>query len=281
MLPTILVSNMKNIWLFLLLAFFSRTTLLLCQPKCAIKNTAFSTGEELYYQVNYNWGLIWLESAQASFKVNSAKLNGKTCYLLNGSGSTYPKYDWFYKVRDVFETYVDSESFRPLKFHADIHEGGKKDKHTYLFNSALKKAYTIITRGNKPVKTDTLKITECTIDVLTAIYYARNIDYSNCKLNDTVSISLLLDGKVYPIYVRYLGKEVYTSKELGKYNCIKFSPLLVEGSIFKKGEGMTVWVSNDKNKIPIYIETPIVVGSIKVKLMRYKGLRNKEEAKIN
>lgn len=250
------------------------------QSECVRINTAFFSGEELNYKVNYNWGPIWLESAFASFKVSSAKLNGKQTYHLTGSGSTYAKYDWFYKVRDVFETYLDSESLRPVKFHADIHEGNKKDKHTYLFNHNSKKAYTIITRGNKPVKTDSLKIGSCSIDVLTAIYYARNIDYSRCNPNDTVSISLLLDGKLYPIYVRYLGKEVFTSVELGKYNCIKFSPLLVEGSIFKKGEGMTVWVSDDKNKIPIYVETPIVVGSIKVKLMSYKGLRNKEEAKI-
>lgn len=267
-------------FVFLFLFTINSCSILYSQSVCVSRNTAFSSGEELNYKVNYNWGPIWLESAFASFKVTPARLNGKQVYHLTGSGSTYAKYDWFYKVRDVFETYLDSESFRPLKFHADIHEGNKKDKHTYLFNNTSKKAYTIITRGNKPVKTDSLKIGACSIDVLTAIYYARNIDYSSCKPNDTVSISLLLDGKLYPIYVRYLGKEVFTSAELGKYNCIKFSPLLVEGSIFKKGEGMTVWVSDDKNKIPIYIETPIVVGSVKVKLMSYKGLRNKEEAKI-
>ncbi|PBQ30861.1 hypothetical protein CNR22_03415 [Sphingobacteriaceae bacterium] len=271
--------------------FKKKITLLLCllflgsngfsQTSCVTKNVAFSSGEELNYQIVYNWGMIWVESAYASFKVNSSKLNGRNCYRFTGTGSTYTKYDWFYKVRDVFETYVDSESFRPLKFKADILEGSKKDKHTYIFNNAQKRAYTLINRGEKPIKIDTLKINSCTIDVLTAIYYARNIDYSNCKYNDTVSISLLLDGKVYPIYVRYLGKEVFTSKELGKYNCIKFSPLLVEGSIFKKGEGMTVWVSNDKNKIPIYIETPIVVGTVKVKLVSVKGLRNEEEGKIS
>jgi hypothetical protein len=183
-------------------------------------------------------------------------------------------------VRDVFESYVDTATFRPLKFRADIWEGNKKDKHTYIFNNAAKRAYTIINRGHHPVEVDTVKMASCTIDVLTAIYYARNIDYSVCKINDTVSISLLLDGKVYPVYVRYLGKTEYVSEELGKFNCIKFSPLLVEGSIFKGGEGMTVWVTNDQNKIPLYIETPIVVGTIKVKLVSYKGLRNTENAKI-
>ena len=251
------------------------------QEKCGVKNSAFMFDEELQYKVIYNWGPIWLESAYAAFTVKPANLNGKACYLFNGSGSTYPKYDWFYKVRDVFETYVDTESLRPLKFKAEILEGSKNDRHTYVFNNSAKKVYTIINHGQAPVAIDTVKINACSIDVLTAIYFARNIDYSTCKVRDTIGISLILDGKLYPIYVRYLGKEVFTSKELGKYNCIKFSPLLVEGSIFKKGEGMVVWVTNDKNKLPIYIETPITVGTIKVKLVSYKALRNVEEAKIN
>lgn len=250
------------------------------QTGCVSENTSFLPGEELNYKVIYNWGMIWLESGKATFRVGSAQIKGRTLYVLNGSGSTYPNYDWFYKVKDVFESYVDSATLRPLTTSATIWEGSKREKHNYVFNFQTKKAYTNITRGKNPAKLDTVKTSACTIDVTTAIYYARNIDYSNCKKNDTISISLLLDGKVYPIYIRYLGKEKYNAGNLGYYNCIKFSPLLVEGSIFKGGEGMTVWVTNDKNKIPLYIETPIVVGSIKVKLVSYKGLRNPEEAKI-
>jgi hypothetical protein len=175
---------------------------------------------------------------------------------------------------------VDSSSFRPLRFRADISEGSKKEKHDYFFNNISRKVYTSIQRGSAHTKVDTVKIKDCTVDVLTAIYFARNIDYSQCKVNDTVSVSLILDGKLYPIYVRYLGKAVLNSKELGKYNCIKFSPLLVEGTIFKGGEGMKVWVSDDANKIPLLVETPIIVGTIRVKLMSYKGLRNPELAKI-
>jgi hypothetical protein len=252
----------------------------LAQIPCGLHHNAFTAGEELNYKVVYNWGPIWLESAEASFKVKPAEYNGKGSYLLSGTGSTYPKYDWFYKVRDVFETYVDSLSLRPLKFQATIQEGSKKDKHIYIFNDARQKAYTVISYGTKRVKVDTVKLSTCSIDVLTAIYYARSIDYSNCKKNDTVGISLLVDGKLYSVYVRFLGREKFKSKELGTYQCIKFSPLLIEGTIFKKGEGMTVWVSDDKNKLPIYIETEIVVGSIKVRLMSYKGLRNPQDARL-
>ncbi len=250
------------------------------QTACKVRNSAFSSGEELKYKVIYNWGAIWIESAEGTFTVAPAEVKGRICYHLSGTGYTYPKYAWFYKVQDVYNAYVDSESFRPLRFNADVHEGGKKEKHDYFFNNASEKVYMSIQRGKDPAKVDSLKIGSCTIDVLTAIYYARNIDYSACKPNDTISVSLLIDGKLYPIYVRYLGKTVYTSKELGQFNCVKFSPLLVEGTIFKGGEGMIVWVTDDKNKIPLYIETPIVIGTVKVKLVSYKGLRNPEDSKV-
>lgn len=251
-----------------------------CAQSCTSKNKSFQAGEVLKYTVIYNWGMIWLESAYAELRVKEAKYQGKASYHFSGSGGTYPKYDWFFKVRDTFETYVDTTHFQPLKVHATVLEGSKREKHVYFFNYLRKRAYTFVTKGSKPVKIDTVKIQECSIDVLTAIYHARNIDYSHCKPRDTLSISLLLDGKLYAIYIRYLGKETFASKELGTFKCIKFSPLLIEGTIFKAGEGMTVWVTDDENKLPIYVETPITVGTIKVKLVSYKGFRHKLTSKI-
>jgi hypothetical protein len=262
----------------LFLTFFP--VLMFPQKECGIINPAFAMGESLEYKVIYNWGMVWLESGFASFTVNESFLNGKRCYFFHGKGSSYPKYDWFYKVRDNFEVHLDSATLRPLKFQADILEGKKHDRHTYLFNNRTNKVFTIINRGIKPVEIDTLNANSCSVDVLTAIYYARSIDYSSCKINDTIGISIILDGKLYGIYVRYLGKTVYHSKELGHYNCIKFSPLLVEGTIFKEGEGMTVTVTNDENKIPLYIETPILVGTVKVFLTSFKGLRYPLNSKI-
>jgi hypothetical protein len=242
---------------------------------------AFGSNEELHYSVTYNWGMIWLESGYASFTVKYSRANNRNQYSMTGKGNTYPRYDWFYKVRDLFESTVDSATLRPLRFRAVINEGSKNDEHNYIFNQASGKAYAIINRGRKKVTVDTLQSGACTVDVLTAIYHARSIDYSPYKVNDTIGMSLLIDGKIYPIYIRYLGKDTYSSNELGKYRCVKFSPLLVEGSIFKKGEGMTVWVSDDSNKLPLFIETPIIVGNIQVKLVRFKGLKHPQKAKMN
>ena len=114
----------------------------------------------------------------------------------------------------------------------------------------------------------------CVSDPLTAIYRTRNIDFSKSKKNDTISVALILDSTVYHIHVRYLGKQKYTSPHFGTFNFIKFDVLHISRTIFKGGAYMSVWVTDDKNRIPIHVEAPIVVGSIKVDLEKYSGLRN-------
>jgi hypothetical protein len=117
------------------------------------------------------------------------------------------------------------------------------------------------------------KVPECVQDVLSAIYYARNINYARYKRGDKIPFNMFLDGEVHNLYVRYLGTEEIKTR-YGTFRAIKFSPLLIKGTIFEGGEKMIVWVTNDANRIPVRIESPIVVGSIKVDMMSYRGLRH-------
>jgi Protein of unknown function (DUF3108). len=109
-------------------------------------------------------------------------------------------------------------------------------------------------------------------DVLSAIYYCRNIDFNKYKPGVQIPFTMFIDDKYYSLYVRYLGKEKIKTK-YGRFNAIKFKPLLIEGTIFTGGEKMTVWVSDDANKMPLRIESPISVGSVKVDMMDYKNIR--------
>jgi hypothetical protein len=108
--------------------------------------------------------------------------------------------------------------------------------------------------------------------VLSSIYYARNIDFNKYKPGDKIPFSMFIDDKVYNLYIRYLGKETVKTR-YGKFKAIKFKPLLIQGTIFEGGEKMEVWVTDDQNKIPIRIESPITVGSVKVDMMGYSNLR--------
>lgn len=253
--------------------FFVRTCFLHAQS-CTPANTTFKDKERLGFKIYYNWGALWLAAGEASFSADKIMIGNRPVYHFTGLGSTYPKYDWFYKVNDKYESYADTLTLKPLRFKRDAREGGSYTFDDYVFDSRKNKVYTSSVRG-KVSTFDSLKVTGCTNDVLTAIYYTRCIDFSVYKPKDTIPVTFVLDGQVYPSYVRYLGTEVIHSDLLGDVRCIKFRPRLIAGSIFKGGEGMTVWVTDDKNRMPVYVETPIIVGTIKVQLTSYSGLRNK------
>ena len=109
-------------------------------------------------------------------------------------------------------------------------------------------------------------------DVVSAVYYARNIDFSKYKFDDKIPFSMFLDNEVFNMYIRYLGKETIKTK-YGKFKAIKFKPLLLKGTIFEGGEKMTVWVSDDPNHVVLRVESPIVVGKVKIDMMAYRNLR--------
>jgi hypothetical protein len=231
---------------------------------CGLKNTSVKNGEKVSFKVYYNMGKIWVGAGLASFTVNEEQLNGRRVFHITGDGKTMKSYEWFYKVKDRYETFIDVETMLPLKFIRNVDEGGFKIYDHVSFNQGLGQAVT-----NKGV----FKVPRCVQDVLSAIYYARNIDYSKYQPGAKIPFAMFLDNEVYNLYIRYIGKEKIKTK-YGTFNTIKISPLLIEGTIFKGGEKMTVWVSDDSNHVPVRIDSPILVGSIKVDLVEYKNLRN-------
>jgi hypothetical protein len=166
-------------------------------------------------------------------------------------------------VRDRYESYIDTATLQPLRFIRDVNEGGYKINQRYDFNKTTNIAST--SKGD-------YKVPACVQDVLSAIYYSRNIDFSKAKIDDKIPFSLFLDYEVFNMYIRYLGKETIKTR-YGTFRTIKFKPLLVKGTIFEGGENMTVWVTDDQNRIPVRIESPIIVGKVKVDMMSYANIR--------
>lgn len=231
---------------------------------CNSHNTAYKAGEQLTFTVYYAVAGIFVNAGTATFNNNLERLNGKPVYHITGDGKTNPSYDWIYAVRDKYETFIDTASMLPVKFIRNVNEGGYKKYENITFNRTANSAVT-----NKGV----YKVPPCVQDVVSAIYHARNIDFNRYKPGDRIPFSLFLDNEVFNMYIRYLGKETVRTK-YGKFNAIKFKPLLLKGTIFEGGEKMTVWVSDDANHIPVRVESPITVGSVKVDLMGHKNLRH-------
>ena len=245
------------------------------QNNCSVVNTTFKAGEDFNYKIYYNWGVLWVPAGEASFSADIVKLNNRNMYHFVGLGTTYAKYDWFYRVRDKYESYADTASLKPFRFSREVQEGKTVYVDDYVFNQRRNKVYSSKRKYAQAAKLDSTSITACTNDVLTAVFYTRCLDFSKYKPNDTIPITFVLDGEMLNSSIRYIGKETIKDTLFGKVRCIKFRIKLIDGTLFKKGGEMTVWITDDENKMPVYVETPIIVGTVKVYLTKYKGLRNK------
>lgn len=230
---------------------------------CSVRNTSFKSGEEITMRVYYTTLGMYVGAGEARFTTSIEKFNGKPVYHCVGTGTTYPFFDNFFKVRDRYETYIDTATMLPVKFIRNVDEGGYKIYNNVTFNH----------HGGTAISTNgVFKITSCIQDVISSTYYARNIDFSKYKPGDKIPFDMFLDDEIFHLYMRYEGKEHIKTK-YGKFRAIKFKPLLIKGSIFQGGENMNVWVSDDKNHVLLRAESPISVGSIKVDMMGYKNLR--------
>ncbi len=230
---------------------------------CGTRNKSFLAGETIMYKVYYTLAGVYVAAGEAMFNTSLEQVNNKPVYHITGDGKTYGFYDNFFKVRDKYETFIDTATMQPLKFLRNVNEGGYKIYENVTFNKAVSTAIT--TKG-------VYKVPSCIQDVMSSIYYARNIDFSKMKVNDKIPFNMFLDNQVYEIYIRYAGKEIVKTK-YGKFRAIKFKPLLIKGTIFEGGEKMTVWVSDDGNHIPLRVESPISVGKVQVEMMDFRNRR--------
>ncbi|MBL0271703.1 MAG: DUF3108 domain-containing protein [Chitinophagaceae bacterium] len=231
---------------------------------CGIRNSAFKVDEEVSFTVYYAVAGIYVNAGNATFTSKLEVVNNRPVYHVTGDGKTNSSYDWIYRVRDKYESYIDTATMQPLRFIRNVNEGGYKKYQHITFN---KSAHTAV--ANEGV----FKVPPCVQDVVSAMYYARNINFSQLKPEDKIPFSMFLDNEVFNLYIRYLGKETIKTK-YGKFNALKIKPLLIKGTIFEGGEDMTVWVTDDANHIPVRVESPIVIGKVKIDMMSYRNLRH-------
>jgi hypothetical protein len=243
---------------------------------CFMENKTFQGGEEITYKLYYNLGIMWLSAGEVTFKVNDMGSQ----YHVAVAGRTYKSYEWFFKVRDYYDTYIDKNSLLPKTAIRNVREGKYRLYDEITFDQENKKASSLRGKTKDVATKKNYNLGECMHDMLSVIYYSRNIDFESYKEGEEFPVKIFMDKEVWPLNVKYKGKQSRKKvKGKGKFNTIKFSPQVVSGRVFKEGEEMMVYVSDDKNRIPLLIESPVSVGSVKAVLKNYKGLKYDMTAK--
>jgi hypothetical protein len=243
--------------------------------QCQIVNNTFQAGEEFVFEIYYNWNFVWLSAGEVVFKVED---EGDQ-YHLSAHGTTYRNYEWFFKVRDKYDSYVDKESLLPSVSIRDILEGKYTLYDEITFDNEKKVAKSFRGKTKETAELTEYPIESCMHDILSIVYFSRNLDFDNMETGEHFPIKIFVDKETWPLQVTYKGKEKKKRiKGMGKFKVIQFSPEVISGNVFREGTEMNVYVSDDKNKLPLLIESPVSVGSIKAVLKSYKGLRHEMTA---
>ncbi|MBQ4819946.1 DUF3108 domain-containing protein [Aquimarina sp. MMG016] len=258
---------MKYFFLFIIL--FSTI------PSIAQDNhKAFDSGEWFKFRIHY--GVF--TASYATLEVKEEKLNNIPVHHVIGTGKSSGLLSLFFKVEDYYETYIDKNEVKPYRFIRNINEGGHTKDIEINFDHEKKKALVF----NKKYNTKKTFNTKGNVqDMMSSFYYLRNkIDASTLKKGDEFFVNMFFDNENYDFKLKFLGKEVIKTK-IGKVRCLKFRPYVQAERVFKEEESMTVWVSDDDNRMPLKIRAEILVGAIEADLIAFKGLKHPFKIVVN
>ncbi|MFZ2285280.1 MAG: DUF3108 domain-containing protein [Lutibacter sp.] len=226
---------------------------------------AFQKGEWLKFKMSYS---NFLNAGFSTMEVRETTNNQKAAFHILGKGTSTGIVSLFFNVKDDYQTYMYKESLLPYRFIRKIDEGGYTKDEEILFdhenNEATVKNYKHNTVNKHPID-DEIQ------DLLSSLYYLRNKNLTNLKVGDEIELKMFIDKEVTNFKVRFLGNEVIKTK-FGKVKSLKFRPMVQSGRVFKEQESLTIWISDDENKIPLLIKASLAVGSLRADLDEYKGL---------
>lgn len=240
-------------------------------------NTAFKKGEHLVYRVYYDAILTGKVTAgHVTFSVldTTRVIHGRNTHHIQVLGKTSGAFRLFYKVDDRYETYLDEELLIPRFFVRRVSEGGYTVRQNVTFHQEQRRATFHDLKSNR---TRIIRTPDDIHDVVSMVYYARTLDLSNAKTGDMFHFNFIIDDTIYNSSMEILGRETIRTS-MGRVNCIKIKPHLITGNVFDDSNSMDLYVSDDRNKLPILMQTGVIVGNVKMELTSYSNLENPFDA---
>ncbi len=226
----------------------------------------FATGEHLEYRVHYGF----INAAEATVDVSSKihQVNSRPCYRVDVSGRTTGAFDLVTRVRDSWQSYIDTSTILPQEFHMSQREGKYRKDQEVKFDRSSDK---ILSKDADATKEH--RAPDNIHDLISGYYYLRTIDFNRMREGDAVSVKAFYDNEFYDMRVKYLGRDVVKTK-FGSINVFKITPMLPnKNNFFEDNDSIRLWISDDENRVPVKAEVDLAIGSIEMDLKRYKGLK--------
>lgn len=235
-----------------------------------VENNAFKEGESLKFIASYNMSSLWTDLAEISMEVSNIKTSSRELYRLKCAATTYQAWDSYFKIRDLYESYVGKKTVKPYLFKRSIDEGGYKKNIKYVYKWKTGKVNATIQRKTNPSYNVGVDIVDETYDLVSVLYMIRNLNYDSMQKGDMVNIKVLIDAKVEIVTLKYQGVESVNVADHGKKDCYKLSVALKDDKILKGKDLNNIWLTVDKYKVPALIKAEIPVGSVQIRLKEMK-----------
>lgn len=233
------------------------------------KPTPIPAGEKLVYTGSYNMSGLMTQLAQVTLSTETVNTSKSSFLHLSCELSTYSKWDKFFKIRDIYESYVDPATLKPSLYKRSIDEGGytKKEKYIFKGNSVT----STVKRRTRPETTKTFSIGGSTQDVVSMLYKLRMMDLSKMQKGQAKSMVIVFDEKQIPVTVKLLGTETVAAGNLGQKNCYKLS-IGAKTDALKGKDKNLIWLTADAKKILALMKFSIPVGTGQLTLSSASGI---------
>jgi hypothetical protein len=251
---------MRRTLLFVIVTFLSFKGL--AQELPFVKEPVFQAGEVLKYKLKY--GFITAAEGTLQVQESDLKFDGKPAFKLLVDGATSGTFDIFYKIRDHYDSFIDKGNLKPFFYQENIREGGYRRTDKARFHQENKKV--VATQGTFTTPTGQ------TFDLVSAYYFARSLDISKMKTGDYVKLNYFLGDEINQLEIQFVGREEVKTK-LGKIKCLKFSPSIKPGRVFRKDSKLYLWITDDGNRVPVKAQVEIIVGSVTMEIKSAEGLK--------
>lgn len=231
------------------------------------KENSYDVGEWFKFKIHYGF----VNAGYATLEVKDAIINNKKSFHVIGKGYTTGMSRFFFKVDDLYESYIDKETGNPHQFVRKINEGGYTKNQEGFFNHSVNK---VLVKDYKNKTEKAVIIPKNTQDILSTFYYLRNHpNIDKLKVGESIAIDMFFDDETTKFKLKFIGRENLNTK-FGDVKSMVFRPFVQSGRVFKEQESLTVWISDDDNKVPLRVKASLAVGSIKADIDSYRGLKN-------
>lgn len=246
---------------------FSIITLMIFGLLFSQKLDNIQSGEVLKYRIHY--GI--LNAGTATLTTQKTTFRGAPHFHVKGVGVSTGLVKTFFPVNDIYESFMDYNTGLPSYYIRNVKEGNYTQHLETSFNhDSLLLSLKDKEKTNTPAKI--LKSVKGVQDMLSAFYYLRSFDAGEIKVGKHFNLNVWIDDELFPFQLRVVGTEDVKTK-FGKINCLKIIPSVMSGRVFKAKEGVTLWVTNDGNHIPVSIKAELAVGSLKADISGYENVK--------